>query len=97
MLGKEKGADRKIRLFQRIDSVTVMVQRGWGAAERQRRRGPEQEEEAQGAKWGPKEGCRVDLEPKEQPLFPDPSGIPGNALEDSGGLETEREETGTAG
>lgn len=53
MLGKEKGADRKIRLFQGIDSVTVMVQRRWGAAERQRQRGPEQEEEAQEAKRGP--------------------------------------------
>lgn len=35
VLGKEKGADRKIRLFQGIDSVTVMVQRRWGAAERE--------------------------------------------------------------
>lgn len=83
VLGKEKGADRKMRLFQGIDSVTAMVQRGWGAVERQRRGGPEQEREAQETKW-------VDLDPREQPLLPHLLGIPGSGLEDSRGLETER-------
>lgn len=38
MLGKKEGANWKMRLFQGIDSVTVMVQRGWGL---QRGRGKE--------------------------------------------------------
>lgn len=29
VLGKKEGANRKMRLFQGIDSVTAMVQRGW--------------------------------------------------------------------
>lgn len=39
MLGKEEGADRKMRLFQGIDSVTAVMQRGWGAVERQSEEG----------------------------------------------------------
>lgn len=38
MLGKKEGANWKMRLFQGIDSVTVMVQGGWGL---QRGRGKE--------------------------------------------------------
>lgn len=38
MLGKKKGANRKMQLFQGIDSVSAMVQRGWGL---QRGRGKE--------------------------------------------------------
>lgn len=57
VLGKQKGANQKMRLFQGIDSVTAMVQRGWGAVKRQRQGGPEQEGEAQETKWGPEEVC----------------------------------------
>lgn len=76
VLGKEKGADRKIRLFQGIDSVTVMVQRGWGAAERQRRRGPKQEEEAQEAKRGDlRKAVGLTWNPENSPCFPTPQGF----------------------
>lgn len=40
MLGKEKGVDQKMRLFQGIDSVTAMVQKGWGAIESRGEEGP---------------------------------------------------------
>lgn len=48
VLGKEKGADRKMRFFQGIDSVTAMVRRGWGAVESRGEEGPgRREREAQ--------------------------------------------------
>lgn len=37
-VGEKQGANRKMRFFQRIDSVTVMVQIGRGCAEAESKR-----------------------------------------------------------
>lgn len=86
VLGKEKGADRKMRLFQGIDSVTATVRRAWGGCGEQRRGGPGRRERHRDkvGSWGRlwASGYR--------PCSPRHSGIPGSGLQDSGGVETGR-------
>lgn len=93
MLGKEKGADRKMRLFQGIDSVTAMVQRGWGAVESRGEGGPTGGGGTRD-KWKPGEGCGLQ---GTGPAPPPPPGFQAVALRTPERWRQGGEETGAAG